>query len=154
MPRITRGLTGNEATMLKTVFGSGIKYESVRVNNFKWFLFQPDDTAMTPNGQIYFPEKHYLADFGLPTNEIWTRVWFVHEGAHLYQYYGLSWNVTVRGIYDRTYSYTLDPTKTKLSDYGLEQMGDIAADYFRLKNGEVISKPYTLTDYASLLPIP
>jgi hypothetical protein len=153
MANITRGLTNNEQAMLKTVFGSGITYASVRVNNFKWFVFQPDDTAMTPNGQIYFPEKHYLPDFGLPSVSMSSRSWFVHEGAHLYQHYGLKWNVTMRGITDRNYDYTLDPKKTKLSDYGLEQMGDIAADYYRLKNGGSISKPYKLADYASLLPI-
>ncbi len=153
MARISRALTNNETAMLRNVFGSGITYASVRVNNFKWFPFQPDDTAMTPNGQIYFPESHYIADFGLPSNPLHIRAWFVHEGAHLYQYYGLKWSVTMRGMVDRNYTYTLDPKKTKLSDYGLEQMGDIAADYYRLKTGGSISKPYRLADYASLLPI-
>jgi hypothetical protein len=140
-----------ETTMLKAVFGSGITYSSVRVHNFKWAFFQPDDTAMTPNGEVYFPEKHYASDFS--TQALHKRAWFVHEGAHLYQHYGLRWNVTLRGAFDRSYDYKLDPKKTKLSDYGLEEMGDIASDYYTLKNGGSIRRPYRLADYAKLLPI-
>ena len=152
MANTSRVLTGGETAMLSRVFGKGIAYASVRVHNFKRFFFQPDNTAMTPNGEIYFPEKHYLADFSAaPLSK---RAWFVHEGAHLYQHYGLGWNVYVRGATDRNYSYTLDATKTKLSDYGLEQMGDIAQDYYTLTQGGAISLPYTLANYAALLPIP
>lgn len=117
--------------MLRSVFRSGITYPSVRVHNFKHFFFQPDNTAMTPNGEIYFPPGHYAGDFS--TANLSKRAWFVHESAHLYQHYGLKWNVYVRGAVDREYTYTLDPAKTKLSDYGLEQMGDIAQDYYILK---------------------
>ena len=152
MANVTRGLTAGEITILKSVFGSGITYASVRVNNFKWAFFQPDNTAMTPNGQIYFPAAHYVADFSAAS--LSTRAWFVHEGAHLYQHYGLKWNVTVRGAFDRDYNYTLDPKKASLSDYGLEEMGDIASDYYTLVQGGSISRPYKLVDYAKLLPLP
>jgi hypothetical protein len=151
MANITRLLTTGETNMLKAVFGSGITYGSVRVHNFKWAFFQPDDTAMTPNGEVYFPEKHYVADFS--SQGLSKRTWFVHEGAHLYQHYGLKWNVTLRGAFDRNYNYKLDPKKTKLSDYGLEEMGDIAGDYYTLKNGGSIQRPYKLSDYSKLLPI-
>jgi hypothetical protein len=152
MANIHRVLTLGETMMLQSVFGTGINYPSVRVHNHKYIFFQPDDTAMTPNGQIYFPSAHYLADFS--TASLGDRAWFVHEGAHLYQYYGLGWNLIMRAPFDRGYDYTLDSKKTGLSEYGLEQMGDIAQDYFRLKNGGSISKKYALSDYAALLPIP
>jgi hypothetical protein len=152
MAKISRVLTLGETDMLKRVFGAGITYTSVRVHNHKYIFFQPDNTAMTPNGSIYFPEAHYLADFS--TASLGDRAWFVHEGTHLYQYYGLGWNLIARAPFDRDYDYTLDPKKTKLGDYGMEQMGDIAQDYYKLKNGGSISKKYTLADYASLLPIP
>jgi hypothetical protein len=138
--------------MLSAVFGAGITYSRVRVHNFKRFFFQPDNTAMTPNGEVYFPPAHYVADFSAAG--LSKRAWFVHEGAHLYQHYGLNWNVYVRGSVDRDYNYTLDRTKTKLSDYGLEQMGDIAQDYYILTQRGNITRPYTLADYATLLPIP
>jgi hypothetical protein len=152
MANISRVLTGGEIAMLRSVFGGGITYASVRVHNFKRFFFQPDNTAMTPNGEIYFPPAHYAADFSAAN--LSNRAWFVHEGAHLYQHYGLGWNVYVRGATDRDYNYTLDPTKTKLSDYGLEQMGDIAQDFYTLRQGGAIRRPYTLLNYAALLPIP
>jgi hypothetical protein len=151
MANISRVLTLGETVMLRAVFGTGITYPSVRVHNFKRFFFQPDNTAMTPNGEIYFPAGHYVADFS--TESVGKRAWFVHEGAHLYQHYGLGWNVYVRGAVDRNYNYTLDPAKTKYSDYGLEEMGDIAQDYYTLTQGGGISKPYKLADYAGLLPI-
>jgi hypothetical protein len=152
---ITRKLTQGEIDMLKGVFGSGIDYDKARVNNFKWIFLQPDGTTMTPNGQMYWNPGDYLPDFSLPSVPLSTRAWFVHEGMHLYQYYGLHWNVEARGIFSRNYNYTLDPAKKKkLTDYGLEEMGDIASDYYTLKQGGAITKHYSLPDYAALLPIP
>jgi hypothetical protein len=153
---ISRDLTQNEVLMLRTVFGSGITYSSVKIHNEKWHFFQPDDTTMTPNGEEYWNPGDYLADFSPASVPLSTRAWFIHEGAHLYQYYGLKWSVIARGIVSRNYDYKLDPSKTKLSDYKLEEMGDIAADYYTLKNGGTIkaSRAYSLKDYAALLPIP
>lgn len=146
-----RELTVGETRMLRSVFNYHIDYMLVRVYDEKWAFFQPGDTCMTPNGNMYWPAKHYQADFS--TANLTYRAWFIHEGAHLYQHYGLRWDVEVRGMFDRSYEYKLDPDKKKLSDYGLEQMGDIARDFYTLKQGGVINKPYTLADYASLLPL-
>lgn len=106
---------------------------------------------MTPDGEIYFPPKHYLADFSAAS--LSNRAWFIHEGAHLYQFYSLKWSVKLRGITDRNYEYKLDPKK-KFQEYGLEEQGDIAQDYYILKNGGTISRPYTLSDFATILPFP
>jgi hypothetical protein len=149
----TRSLTPGETTLLRSVYGSGITYSSVRIHDYKWFPFQPDDTAMTPNGEMYWPAAHYMADFSVGSMS--KRAWFVHEGAHLYKYYGLHWSVTLRGIVDRNYDYRLDPAKTRLRDYGLEEMGDIASDYYTLRSGGSISpRTYVASDYSALLPIP
>jgi hypothetical protein len=147
-----RGLTGGEQAMLQSVFASHIDYPSVQVYGRKWQFFQPDDTAMTPNGNIYFPPGHYLADYSLSSVPLGTRAWFVHEGAHLYQFYGLKWNVIARGMFSRDYSYELVKGK-KLQEYGLEQMGSIAADYYVLVNHGTIKKKDALADYASALPL-
>lgn len=146
---IDRNLTAGEIALLKSVYGKLIAYSDVKVHNYRYIFFQPDDTAMTPNGEIYFPEAHYVADFA--TTSLGKRAWFVHEGAHLYQYYELKWTVKVRGIIDRNYDYKLAPPK-KFSQYGLEEMGDIAADYYTLREGGTITRPYNLSDYATLLP--
>jgi hypothetical protein len=150
MADITRPLTIGETRLLGSVFSKTIPYGKVKVHNYKAYFFQPDDTAMTPDGEMYFPAAHYKADFS--TEGLSDRAWFVHEGAHLYQYYYLRWSVRLRGIFDRRYNYTLDPMK-KFQDYGLEEQGDIAEDYYLLKQGGKISRPYKLSDYTAILPL-
>lgn len=151
MSDIDRELTAGEIALLKSVFANTIEYSRVRVHNYKAYFFQPDDAAMTPDGEIYFPVKHYQEDFS--TASLSDRAWFVHEGAHLYQFYFLKWNIKLRGITDRKYDYTLE-TRKKFQDYGLEQQGDIARDYYILSMGGRISKKYNLSDYATILPFP
>jgi hypothetical protein len=107
---------------------------------------------MTPNGEMYWNKVDYVDDFSKA--DLSKQAWFIHEGAHLYQHYGLHWNVESRGIFDRNYDYVLDPAKTKLSEYGLEQMGNIARDYYILVKGGSIAKTYVLSNYLGLLPIP
>jgi len=150
MADITRSLTPGEITLLTSVYSTTITYSKVKVHNYKAYFFRPDDTAMTPDGEIYFPPAHFKADFSLAL--LPDRAWLVHEGAHLYQYYFLHWSVKLRGIVDRNYDYTLDPKK-KFKDYGLEAQGDIAEDYYTLRQGGSISKPYKLKDYATMLPL-
>jgi len=151
MAKIDRDLTPGEIAMLRSVYANLIDYPKVKVHNYEYIFFQPANTAMTPNGEIYFPAANYQADFSAAG--VSDRAWFVHEGAHLYQYYGLKWSVKVRGIVDRNYDYTLDPKK-KYQDYGLEEMGDIAQDYYTLREGGTITRKYGLSDYATLLPLP
>lgn len=151
MEKISRSLTSGEITLLKSVFATTIDYGKVKVHNFKAYPFQPNDTAMTPNGEIYFPEEHYLPDFS--TASLAIRSWFIHEGAHLYQYYSLRWNIKLRGMFDRNYDYTLQLGK-KFQQYGLEEQGDIAQDYYRLREGGTIKRAYHLSDFANILPFP
>lgn len=153
MAKIDRGLTDGEIALLRSVFSNTITYSAVKVHNYNYIFFQPSDTAMTPNGEIYFPEAHYKADFS--AESLSNRAWFVHEGAHLYQYYSLKWSVKVRAITDRNYDYKLVPGK-KFQDYGLEEQGDIAQDYYLLREGGSLDpkRPYKLSDYATLLPFP
>ena len=150
MADITRALTAGEIALLSSVFSKTISYSKVKVHNYKAYFFQPDDTAMTPDGEMYFPARHFKADFSAAG--LSDRAWFVHEGAHLYQYYHLKWSVKLRGIFDRNYDYTLSSLK-KFKDYGLEQQGDIAEDFYKLKQGATISKPYKLSDYSKILPV-
>jgi hypothetical protein len=75
-----RGLTEGEKALLKSVFAEHIDYQATKVYDRKWQFFQPDDTAMTPNGNIYFPPAHHVADFSLAALPLHKRAWFVHEG--------------------------------------------------------------------------
>jgi hypothetical protein len=151
MANIDRNLTAGEITLLQSVYSKTITYPSVKIHNYVYIFFQPSDTAMTPDGEMYWPPGHYKADFS--TENLMYRAWFIHEGAHLYQYYALKWSVKTRGMVDRNYNYTLDPKK-KFQDYGLEEQGDIASDYYTLSQGGTISRPYGLSHFATLLPFP
>jgi hypothetical protein len=149
---VGRPLTEGERTLLISVFARHIDYDAVRIHGRKWMFFQPRHVAMAPNGHVYFPPAHFLADYSLPALPLRTRAWFVHEGAHLYQHYGLRWNVIVRGALSRRYSYRLTPGKP-FHAYGLEQMGSIAADYYVLTQGGHVDNGQTLPDFAGVLPL-
>lgn len=130
----SRDLTAGEIAIARLVFGDSIKYEKVKVHNgeYLWFGMQPDNTAMTPNGEMYFNPKHFKEDFSLPA-DINGQQWFMHEMAHVWQHqlgYPVKWRGAVRvGL---SYKYTLAVDK-RLSDFNMEAQGNVLADYFVLK---------------------
>lgn len=152
MPDANRLLTPGEVLLLQSVYANRIAYGQVRIHSERWMPVFPNDRAMAPNGHVYFPGDEYAPDFSLPTTPLRKRATFIHEGAHLYQWYGLGQTVWLRGPFDRNYRYTLIPGKA-YETYGLEQMGSIAQDYYTLREGGRIAEPYGLTDYAPLLPV-
>jgi len=137
-----RKLTLGEIAMARLVFGDAIRYADVEIHEHGYWLFfglQGSRTAVAPNGNIYLPKPIYSADFSLvteiddsPTREQ-RRALFVHEMTHVWQFqlgYPLK---RVRGPRpNMTYRYTLELDK-RLSDYNMEQQGDILADYFLIK---------------------
>ncbi|HEX6241632.1 MAG TPA: hypothetical protein VFZ61_12080 [Polyangiales bacterium] len=150
--RASRPLTQGEVALLRSVFADHIDYERVRVFARKWQFFQPRHIAMAPNGHVYFPPPHCEPDFSLESLPLRTRAWFVHEGAHLYQHYGLKWNVILRGAIDRRYTYRLKPGK-RFHEYGLEQMGSIAADYYMTREGGVAASGAPFETFEGVLPL-
>jgi hypothetical protein len=97
------------------------------------------DYAVTPNGEIYFPKKHWLQDFS--QGEDWQKFWFIHEMVHVWQKQ-LGYWVTLRGAIriGLDYKYELDNYR-KLSDYNMEAQGDLIGDYFYM---EILGKPNAL----------
>ena len=146
-----RSLTGGEITLLRSVFADGIDYQSVRIHPARWCWPFPHNRAMAPNGHCYFAGCH-AEDFAGPWTPLRQRALFVHEGAHLYQWYGLKRLVWLRGAVSRRYDYRLRAGKP-YEAYGLEQMGSIAEDYYTLREGGAIRRPYRLEDYQGLLPV-
>ena len=126
----SRPLTAGETAMCRLVFADAIDYSRVRVHNgeYLWFGLQDDDTAMTPNGELYFNPKHFKEDFS--ASVVSDRHWFMHEMVHVWQYqlgYSVRWNGLQR--WKLKYSYSLETDK-RLGDYDMEQQGQILADYF------------------------
>lgn len=129
----SRGLTEGEIAEARKIFFDSIDYAKVKIHNgeYLWFGLQPDDTAMTPNGEVYFNPKHFVDDFSKGEQE--TLIWFIHEMVHVWQYqlgYPVKWRGAIRLGLD--YRYTLDELKT-LADFNMEAQGNVLADFWALK---------------------
>ena len=141
-----RPMTAGEIAMARTVYQEGIDYAKVKIH--KGGLFgQPNrnGNAMTPKGEIHFPDVYFKPDFSTLTPEM--QVWFMHELGHVWQYqlgYSVVWagmRLAAKGGYspddiDRSsapaYRYNLqgqDKGKT-LPDFNMEQQADLFAHYF------------------------
>ncbi|MEF3076140.1 hypothetical protein V2P20_13975 [Methylobacter sp. Wu1] len=129
----SRGLTPGEIQMAKNIFKDSISYAKVRVHNEGYFPFglQDANTAVTPNGEMYFLPDDFEEDFSTSGDR--GKRWFMHEMTHVWQHQ-LGYWVRIRGAFrpGLDYSYILD-AQMKLCDYNMEAQGDILADYFALK---------------------
>ncbi|MFC0139827.1 hypothetical protein ACFFJN_06980 [Erwinia mallotivora] len=63
----SRRLTPGEIILAKSIFKNAINYSVVKIYKGSYFLFtmQNQDTAATPDDNIYFIPKHYRRDFSL-----------------------------------------------------------------------------------------
>ncbi|QRN53013.1 hypothetical protein [Dyella caseinilytica] len=133
-----RRVTSGEITMARTVFGRGVDYDKVWVHHGGWWLFmgrQDPNTAVTPNGEMYYPNAIYQYDFSSPQIDPRNRALFMHEMVHVWQYqmgyavkrHGLT--VTSRG--ESAYAYRLTPD-SHLCDFNMEQQGNIMSDYYMI----------------------
>lgn len=127
-----RSLTASETAMARSLFGGAVDYSRVKVHNGEYLPFglQPDDTAMTPNGELYFNPKRFVEDFSL--SSFLDSLWFMHEMVHVWQYQ-LGYPVKLRGAIriGLGYAYTLSADKL-LSDYNMEAQGNVLSDYWAL----------------------
>lgn len=79
-----RNLTPGEIAMLREVYGGRIPYSRVKVHPHRLTWPFPNDRAMAPNGELYFPGGEYVADFSAPGVDLAHKSTLIHEGAHLY----------------------------------------------------------------------
>ncbi len=93
----SRRLTQGERKFLSEVYGNKINYSEVKIYSRKFFSpIQPDNFAMSPNGNIYFPKKFYKDDFSKA--DIYAQAWLVHEVMHIYQYKKENQWMTLKGF--------------------------------------------------------
>ena len=118
--------------MARSLFGDAIDYGRVKVHKEEYLPFglQPDDTAMTPNGEMYFNPKRFVEDFSV--SSFLDSLWFMHEMVHVWQYQ-LGYPVALRGAIriGLGYGYTLSADKN-LSNYNMEAQGNLLSDYWAL----------------------
>lgn len=137
IPRTAEGsarpLRGNEIRMVFPVFRESLDYSRPRVHNDEFLPFglQPNNTAMTPNGEMYFNPSRFKEDFALSTDS--DKHWFMHEMVHIWQHQ-LGYPVMRRGAIriGLDYEYELKPEK-RLGDYNMEAQGDLIADWWAIK---------------------
>jgi uncharacterized Zn-binding protein involved in type VI secretion len=146
----SRPLTSGELAMAQSIFKDSIDYSTVKVHREEYLPFglQPDDTAMTPNGEMYFNPQYYKEDFSLSStpDDLPNNHWFMHEMVHVWQYQ-LGYWVKLHGmllhpgrlwgLLGNPYEYSLTPT-SKLQDFNMEQQGDIIADYYAWVTGNPV----------------
>ena len=75
-----RRLTENEVRMAKQVFADSIDFNRIKIYRGIPFLPNPN-TAIAPNGNIYFPRKHCPDDF--TQTGIAYKIWLIHELTHV-----------------------------------------------------------------------
>jgi type VI secretion system secreted protein VgrG len=126
-----RSLTAGEIRLARLVFGDAIAYERVKVHDHAYWMtlgLQPKNTAMAPNGEIYFGRELYRDDYSV--EPLHMQHLFVHEMTHVWQYQ-LGYAVKrVRIPRPRMrYDYELDGSK-ELRNFNMEAQGNILADYF------------------------
>jgi type VI secretion system secreted protein VgrG len=126
-----RNLTAGEVAMARSVFGDGLDYDAVKVHRGGYWLFfgfQDEDTAVTPNGEMYFPGKHFKEDYSLES--VGDQGGFIHEMTHVWQYQLGYWVKSIRVPRpNMSYAYTLDAGK-QFCDFNMEAQGNICEDYY------------------------
>jgi hypothetical protein len=139
-----RKLTDGEIALCMRLFKSSIDYSKVLVHRKEFLPFglQPDDCAMTPNGELYFNPMKFREDFS--TEDASQQWWFMHEMVHVWQRH-LGYWVMLRGAVriGLSYAYELKPGR-KLSDYNMEAQGNLLADFFALKH---LGRPDVMAQY-------
>ena len=146
----SRALTDSEIALAASVFGGAIDYARVRINNRKWWLFQPRRVTMAPDGEIWFHPEGGLYCDDFTTRGLGDQGLFVHEMTHVWQHQRGIWLPLARHPFCR-YDYSLKPG-WPLHRYGLEQQAEIVRHAFLLRQGHKVPGAPPREAYESLLP--
>jgi hypothetical protein len=130
-----RPLTSGEIALARTVFGDAIDYARVRLFHRKWGFFQPPNSAMAPNGNIYFHPASGLWSDDFSHEPLGRRAFFIHEMTHVWQAQakGRLYLPLMRHPLCR-YDYVIKPGKA-FGRYGIEQQAEIVAAIFLAEQG-------------------
>jgi hypothetical protein len=147
-----RPLTPGEIALVKSVFGTAINCDEVRIKRRKWFPLQPRKVTMAPNGHLHFhPDGNaYCEDFcAVPLNR---QGFFIHEMTHVWQHQKGVFLPFRRLPFSR-YTYSLKPG-VALESYGIEQQAEIVRHAFLLRNGATVPGVGDASAYAELVNFP
>lgn len=127
-----RELTPGELREGRWMYGTTVNFATVRIHKGKYFPFQPDDTAMAPDGHVYFPAQVYKADFSTDADGM---AWLIHELAHVWQIQSGVWLKLTRIWEGDVYAYGALQADADLKTFAVEQQASIVADWWRLRHG-------------------
>lgn len=148
----SRLLTPGERGLAASIFGDAIDYARVRLHRRAWWIFQPRDVLMAPDGHIWFHPQgpHWRTDFA--TAPIGAQGLFIHEMTHVWQAQtrGRWWLPLMRHPFCR-YGFDIRPG-WPLDRYGIEQQAEIARHTFLLRAGCVVPGDATLAQCEATLP--
>jgi hypothetical protein len=147
---VSRPLTDAEVALTRSMFGDAIDTAKVRINNRKWAFFQPRDTIMAPDGELWLHPKSdlYCDDFCGQSLDL--QALFVHEMTHVWQHQQGIYLPLARHPFCR-YAYAIKPGQP-FRRYGLEQQAEIVRHAFLLRNGRAVPGAPPLQTYDTLLP--
>jgi hypothetical protein len=109
-----RSLTAGAVRMARTIFGDTVNYSHVRVYKGSYFPFnlQDNGTAVTPNGNMYWPEPIFKEDFSSESSL--NKNWFMHEFVHIWQH-NMGMSVRTRGLISKYVNYRYSLPREKIS---------------------------------------
>ena len=128
-----RRLTENEVRMAKQVFADSINFHRIKI--YRGIPLIPNtNTAIAPNGNIYFPRKHCPEDF--TQAGIAYKIWLIHELTHVWQHQrghkvwisGLF--IMLKGGYRKRKAYAYPIPLPHINQLNIEQQADLIAHYF------------------------
>ena len=133
--RHARPLTSGEIALARSIFGSAVHYDRVRIVRGRWWPFQPRGIVMAPTGNIHFhpADPHWSEDFA--TASLSLQGLFIHEMTHVWQSQtrGRFYLPLMRHPFCR-YSYELRDGQ-RFDRYGLEQQAEIVRHRFLADRG-------------------
>lgn len=141
-----RKLTDGEIQLAKLMYKDSIPYDKVWIVR-GGLLEMPNasNNAMTPFGSIHLPSIDYdqIPDFSTNKDQNKKR-WFIHEMAHVWQYYAMNLSVACKGVelgirggYRNGSAYKYDllgaDSRKQFKDFNIEQQADIICHYYLVK---------------------
>lgn len=136
--RIVRPLTPGETALSRSVFGTGIDYDRVRIVRGRWWPFQPKGIVMAPTGNIHFhpSDPRWSEDYAHESLAL--QGLFIHEMTHVWQSQkrGKYYLPLMRHPFCR-YGYQLEPGR-RFDRYGLEQQAEIVRHRFLADHGATV----------------
>lgn len=113
------------------MFGDTVNLGLTRIHRGKYAFWQPDDTAMSPDGQVYFPAPIYQDDFSVNAGDM---SFLIHELTHVWQVQSGIWLKFRRLLQGGLYDYGRIGQARDIGTYTLEQQASIVADWYRVRH--------------------